>query len=210
MVASCSAMPPLMFFWGFGFTCFFTIITPSTRRRFFSASTRRTRPRLPLSLPAITSTWSLRLILIPAIALSFPRRSTAAGSEPALRPPSSGGCWCHTLDSGRKARMTRIPQLDDFGCQRDNLQKLLVAQLASHRAKHTRPNRLVRIIDYDRGVLVKADVRAIATARFLAQTDDHSLHNLALLNRAIRRSFLHRSGDHIAKASLLAQPAAER
>src|ERR1700689_3137058 len=64
MVASCSRMPPAIFLLGFGFMCFLIICTPSTRTRPLSAMTRRTRPFLPLLLPAITTTWSPRLILI--------------------------------------------------------------------------------------------------------------------------------------------------
>src|SRR5271156_4535057 len=60
MAASCSAMPPLMLRCGLGWTCFLTMRTCSTKIRFLSPSTRSTRPRLPLSVPVITSTVSLR------------------------------------------------------------------------------------------------------------------------------------------------------
>src|SRR6202034_3054945 len=59
---SCSAMPPLMLRWGFGRTCFFTIITCSTRILASFGNTRSTRPSLPLSRPVITLTVSLRRI----------------------------------------------------------------------------------------------------------------------------------------------------
>src|ERR1700733_1879853 len=123
MVDSCSAMPPLMFLWGFGFMCFLTIITPSTRTRFFSAMTRRTRPCLPLSLPAMTATLSLRLILIlVAITLSHPRRSV----KPRSRTPVEG--LRHACCAAEK--------LDDLGCERDDLEKLLLAKLAGYGAEY--------------------------------------------------------------------------
>src|SRR6202044_873911 len=57
---SCSAMPPLTLRCGFGRTCFFTIITCSTRIFASFGNTRSTRPSLPLSRPVITFTVSFR------------------------------------------------------------------------------------------------------------------------------------------------------
>src|SRR6185369_13230778 len=59
---SCSAIPPFTLRCGFGRTCFFTIITCSTRTFASPGNTRRTRPSLPLSRPVITFTVSLRRI----------------------------------------------------------------------------------------------------------------------------------------------------
>src|SRR5262249_3100693 len=56
--ASRSTMPPLMFLPGFGLVWRLIMFTPSTTSRFLSGCTRRTRPRLPRSLPVITSTLS--------------------------------------------------------------------------------------------------------------------------------------------------------
>src|SRR5262249_43169924 len=56
--ASRSTMPPLMFRPGFGFVWRLIMLTPSTTSRFFRGSTLSTRPRLPRSLPAMTSTLS--------------------------------------------------------------------------------------------------------------------------------------------------------
>src|SRR5580692_3688748 len=119
MVDSCSAMPPLILRCGLGLTCFLTIMTPSTRTRFLSAMTRRTRPCLPLSLPATTSTLSLRLILMPAITLSHPRRSLL----PRSRTPVN--LWCEP-DSQLRAQSL----LNDLGRERDDLEKLLLTKLA--------------------------------------------------------------------------------
>src|SRR5690606_5593056 len=54
---SFSMMPPGCCRYGFGFWCFFTMLMPVTSRR-PSARTFWTLPRLPLSLPAITTTSS--------------------------------------------------------------------------------------------------------------------------------------------------------
>src|SRR5271170_3540678 len=162
MVDSCSAMPPLMLRWGLGLTCFLTIMMPSTRTRSFSAMTRRTRPCLPLSLPAITSTLSLRLILMPAITLSHPRRSCYRGAG--LRfylccaPPRTEGV-----------------KLDDLGRERDDLEKLLLAEFAGHRAEDAGADRLVDVVDDDGGILVKANIGTVLAAVLLAGADDDSL-----------------------------------
>src|SRR5277367_498914 len=172
MVDSCSAMPPLMLRCGLGLTCFFTIMTPSTRTRFLSAMTRRTRPCLPLSLPAITSTLSLRLILMPAITLFHPRRSCCRGAGLrfyVLRAPANG----------------RRVKLDDLGCERDDLEELLFAELAGHGAEDAGADRLVNVVDDDSGVLVEADIGTVLAAILLAGTYDHRLDDLALFDGAI-------------------------
>src|SRR5574343_1958922 len=61
---SLSTMPPATPFMGFGLTCFLARLTPSTST--CSSPTRRsTEPRLPLSLPLMTTTSSpLRIFSI--------------------------------------------------------------------------------------------------------------------------------------------------
>src|SRR5574343_719858 len=68
---SLSTMPPATPFIGFGRTCFFARLTPSTTT--WSASTRRTTvPRLPLSLPVVTTTSSpLRIFSIVSLLQNF-------------------------------------------------------------------------------------------------------------------------------------------
>src|ERR1043166_3532760 len=56
--ASRSTMPPWICLPGFGFVWRLIMFTPSMTRRFFSGTTRSTRPRLPRSLPVMTSTLS--------------------------------------------------------------------------------------------------------------------------------------------------------
>src|SRR4030095_5192135 len=55
-------MPPGWFFSGFGFECFFTVLTPFTIT-WRSSTMRAMSPRLPLSRPAMTTTLSPFLIL---------------------------------------------------------------------------------------------------------------------------------------------------
>src|SRR5215469_3993340 len=181
-------MPPALLRCGLGFRCFLIVLTPSTRTRSLSESTRSTRPFLPLSLPARTITWSLRLIFaISSIPSFWPRRSNN------LAEPESA-----------------LEKLNNFRCQRNDLQKFLLTQLAGNRTKHARANRLHRIVDHNRRVLVEADVCTVTTAILLARADNHRLDDLALLHRSIGRSFLHRRRDHVTEAGLLAESAAQR
>src|SRR5574337_1843471 len=61
-----STTPPVVPFIGLGLTCFLTTLTPSTIRCWSSARLDTT-PRLPLSRPAITITWSPLRILFMAL-----------------------------------------------------------------------------------------------------------------------------------------------
>src|ERR1700731_1656428 len=173
-------------------------MTPSTRTRFLSAMTRRTRPCLPLSLPAITSTLSFRLILMPAITLSHPRRSYCRGAG--LRK------FCST---NSQLRAQRSWLLDNLGRERDDLEKLLLAKLAGNGAEDAGANRLVDVVDDDGGVLVEANISSVAAAILFARADDHGLDDLTLFNGAIGRGFFNRCGDNIAEAGLFAESATE-
>ena len=57
-----STMPPFTFFWGLGFVWRLIMFTPSTMTALLPGTTLNTRPRLPRSRPAITSTLSFFLI----------------------------------------------------------------------------------------------------------------------------------------------------
>src|SRR5579862_9720644 len=105
-------------------------MTPSTRTRFLSAMTRRTRPCLPLSLPAITSTLSLRLILMPAITLSHPRRTCCHGAG--LR-----------FDSVAHSEERKRKKLNDLWRKRDDLEELFLAEFTGHGAEDAGADRLV-------------------------------------------------------------------
>src|SRR5215204_998187 len=81
-----STIPPLMLRCGFGRVWRLIMFTPSTMTRFFSGSTFSTRPRLPLSLPVVTTTLSLRRIGVCSfdMALQNLRRERNNLHEPAL------------------------------------------------------------------------------------------------------------------------------
>src|SRR5258707_1783134 len=171
---SCSAIPPLMLRCGFGRTFFFTIITCSTRTLPLPGKTRSTRPCLPLSRPVMIFTVSLRLMstricifcLQPSAAPSFLLRlkSRLASFK------SLYSCYLQPLSA-----------LQDLRRQRDNLQKLLLAQLAGHGTKAARSYRLTGFTDQHCGILVKADVGTIAPAILLALPDNNALNHHTLL-----------------------------
>src|SRR6478672_11813149 len=174
---SCSAIPPLMLRCGFGRTFFFTIITCSTSTLLVPGKTRSTRPCLPLSRPVITFTVSLRLIstLVCIVCL-----------QPfgGLNLASAGKSSClATFVSLTEALLQNLRR------QRNNLQKLLFAQLAGHGTKHARADRLAGFIDQHRRILIKADICAVAAAMLLALAHDHALHHRAFLGCAVRRRF---------------------
>ncbi len=68
--ASRSTSPPLMLRCGFGFVWRLMMFTPSTTSRFFSARTFSTRPRLPRSLPVMTTTLSFFRIGLASLDMS--------------------------------------------------------------------------------------------------------------------------------------------
>src|SRR3954451_16542601 len=70
-------MPSFTFLPGFGFVWRLIRFTPSTINRFLSGSTRSTRPRLPRSLPVITSTLSFLRIGVAKLDISLSRRAGA-------------------------------------------------------------------------------------------------------------------------------------
>src|SRR5260370_176704 len=171
---SCSAIPPLMLRCGLGRTFFFTIITCSTRSFRSPGNTRNTRPCLPLSRPVITFTWSLRLM------------STLV---------------CISQPSRRRLQHLGLQHLRR---QRHDLQELLFAQLAGHRPEHAGSHRLSGFIDEHGGILVKADIGAVAAAVLLALAHDHALDHGALFRRSVRGSLLDRRGHHVAQPPLQA------
>src|SRR6202789_2488325 len=123
MRLSCSAIPPLMLRCGLGRTCFFTIMTCSTRILLSFGNTRSTRPSLPLSRPVITLTVSLRRISTRLFSVLTIRISSSQFL--ALFPGT------HYSELG-----TRNSALNHFRRQRNDLQELLLAQLAGHRTEH--------------------------------------------------------------------------
>ena len=70
------------------------------------------------------------------------------------------------------------------------------------------PRGLRCVVDDDGGVLVERDQRAVVAAVRLLRPDDDRLHDLALLDRALRRGGLHGSDDDVADARVAAVRAA--
>src|SRR5262245_16261797 len=108
-----------MFLPGFGFVCRLIMFTPSMIRRFFSGFTLSTRPRLPRSLPVMTST------------LSFFRMGVARLD---IQNPFGGS-------AKRPAASPSGPALKDLRRQRNNLHEPAFAQFARNRSEHARANR---------------------------------------------------------------------
>src|SRR5262249_29545986 len=79
-----------------------------------------------------------------------------------------------------------------------------LAQLAGDGAKDARPSRVARAVDQHGRVLVERDRRAVIAAERLPRPDDDGLHDLALLDRALRAGALHGSGDHVSHARVAA------
>src|SRR5882672_1602951 len=183
MRLSCSAIPPLTR-GGLAFTCLRTIMTCSTRSLLASGNTRRTRPCLPLSLPAMTLTVSLRRI---SIFLRSVIVSVFAIALPLL---------------------VQLP-LKNFRRQGHNFQKLLIAQLARYGTENARPDRLACVVDEHGSVAVETNVGAIAAALLFPGANDDCLHHRALLGRAIGCGFLDAGRNHVAQRGVRTHIAAE-
>src|SRR5450755_1076272 len=82
--------------------------------------------------------------------------------------------------------------LDNFRSERHNFQKFLFPQFTGHWTKHAGANWLAGVVDQDCGVRVKSNVGPVTAAIFLARPDYNRLHHDALLDLAVRRSFLNR------------------
>src|SRR5688572_13043455 len=165
-----STIPPLMLRCGFGRVWRLIMFTPSTITRFFTGSTFSTRPRLPLSLPVVTMTVSLRRM---------------------------GVC---NFDMA----------LQHLGRERNNLHEPALAQFARDGPDHARADRLVLVVDQHRRVAIEADVTAVTPALLLTRAHNHGFDDLALLDRAVRCRFLHRSGDDVTEACVAAGGPANR
>ena len=88
------------------------------------------------------------------------------------------------------------------GAKRDDLHKVLGAQLSRNGAKDTRSNRLIIIVDQDSGVGIKADGGAIFALNILSRADDHGAAHIPLFHTALGDRFLNRDDDDIADARL--------
>src|ERR1700729_3879333 len=164
---SCSAMPPLVRCPCLLETVFLTTRTCSTSTVPLSGKTRSTRPVLPRSEPVSTLTVSLRRIFKLCIAFSkYSSQFSVRGSQLPVAARSG---------SLRTANYELRTVLNHFRCQRNNLQKLLLAQFAGNRPKDARANWLMGVVDHHSRVLIEADIRSVATAIFLAGADNNRL-----------------------------------
>src|SRR3954466_433291 len=86
---------------------------------------------------------------------------------------------------------------------------LLRAQLAGDRAEDTGADRLLVVVDEDGRVRIEADRRPVRTMDVLGGADDDRLVDVALLDAAAGRRFLHRHDDDVADAGETALRAAQ-
>src|SRR5215208_2715189 len=73
-------------------------------------------------------------------------------------------------------------------------------KLAHDRAEDAGADRLLVLVDEDGGVGIEPDHRPVGTANVLGGADDHRMVNVALLDAAARRRFLHGNDDDVADA----------
>src|SRR5260370_609551 len=168
------------------------LMTCSTSSLATVGNTRSTRPSLLLSRPVITFTLSLRRI------------STRLCSVLTVLISTSQFLILFSVLG------TRYSVLNHFRRQRNDLQKLSLTQLAGHRTKNARPHRLARVINQHRGILVEADVGAVAPPMLLARAHDHRLHHFAFLHLSIGSGFFYSRGDNVAQAGIQPGGPAER
>src|SRR5262245_26996292 len=106
-------MPPCTCLPGFGFVCRLIMFTPSTISRFFSGTTRSTRPRLPRSLPVITRTLSFFRIGVANLDISFPALQHFGRQRNDLHEPPLAQLARHRTEHARADRLALI--VDEHG-----------------------------------------------------------------------------------------------
>src|SRR5262249_28730957 len=102
----------------------------------------------------------------------------------------------------------RRRHLQRLRSQTHDLHEVLFAQLAGDRAEDARAARVALVVDDHGRVLVERDQRPVVAAERLSRADDDGLHDLALLDRTLRRRRLHGRGDDVAHARVAAAGAA--
>src|SRR5580698_5159200 len=100
--------------------------------------------------------------------------------------------------------------LPHFRSERDDLGELLVAQFAGYRPEDARSNRLVRIVNQYRRVIVKTDVRPVLAPLLFARAHNHPLHYRVLLPLAFPLRFFHRRRDDVAQSRRQPRISAQR
>src|SRR5580692_6581535 len=166
----------------------FSRFTPRTATRCCSGSSRSTTPRLPLSLPAMTSTLS-------------PWRMSSGRRCPCAQPSCCSVMRC--------LRSTLVAMSDHLRREADDLHEVALAQFAGNRAEDARAARVVLRRDQHGGVLVEADVAAVGALVFLGGSHHDGANHVALLHLGVRLRNLDGADDHIANRGVLAIAAAE-
>src|ERR1017187_657871 len=144
---------------------------------------RSTTPRLPLSLPLMTSTLS-------------PLRISSGRRCPRAHPS-----W---ISMARCLRSTFVAISDHLRSQADDLHEVPLAQLARDRTEDARAARVVLWSDQHRGVLVEADVASVGALVLLGGAHHDGADHVALLHLGVRLRNLDGADDHIAHRGVLA------
>src|SRR5580700_5370221 len=182
-------MPPWMLPCTPDFVWRLSRFTPPTAIRCCSGSNRSTTPRLPLSLPLMTSILS-------------PLRMSSGRTWPRAQPSCRSVIRClrSTLD---------VAISDHLRSEADDLHEVALAQLASDRSEDARAARVVLRGDQHCRVLVESDVAAVGPLVLLGGAHLDRAHDIALLHLRVRCRHLDRADDHIADRRVFAIAAAE-
>src|SRR5207237_630980 len=86
--------------------------------------------------------------------------------------------------------------------ERNDAHKVGVAQLARDGPEDARAAGQILRVEYNGGVVVKADLGAIGPRELLGGPHDHRAHHLALLDRRARSGLFDRSHDDVADAAV--------
>src|SRR5439155_25633550 len=81
---------------------------------------------------------------------------------------------------------------------RNDLRKILVAQLAGDRPENARALRVQLIVDDDDRIVIETQIRTVRPAQLVFRAYHHAVHDLALFDRAIRRRFFDVRLDDVA------------
>src|SRR5271155_3080580 len=184
MRLSCSAIPPFTLRCGFGRTCFFTIMTCSTRILLSFGNTRRTRPSLPLSRPVMTLTLSFRRISTRLCSVL-----TVLISNPSIFFRRDVASYVST------ARFYRTSGASE------TIFKNFFSLFAGHWAENAGSDRLASFVDQHCSILVEADIGAVAASVFFVSAHNHRFDDRSFLYLPVGRRFFHAGGDHVAQAS---------
>src|SRR5437867_9135113 len=112
---------------------------------------------------------------------------------PSMRTRSFSGYTCNTLPTlpfSSPDKTTTISFFftcisDNLRRERNDLRKILVAQLAGDRPKNARALRVQLLVDDHDRVVVETQIRTVWPTQFVFRAHYDAIHNFALLDRAI-------------------------